>query len=583
MAPADPLVGRTFGNVQILAPLGQGGMATVYHGIHRSFGTRVAVKLLPRRLDDRAEQFARRFLREGQTAARIQHANVVQVMDSGCCDGTAYLVMEYVDGSSLGDLLDKKGRLEQSMVLPLAAAIAQGLRAIHDNGVVHRDIKPDNILLTRDGRAKIADLGLARQLDDPELNRLTATGMVVGTPLYVSPEAIRDTKNAGAPSDIYSFGATLYHMLSGKPPFNGKTPFDVMRAHLETPPQPLREIDPGISKHLANLVELCLAKTPERRPSLDQIDAILDNRGRIRQHSGRTVLAMAAVAMVLVVGSALLGWQLLARAAPPPSAIGAQSGGMVQLVSTHPLAAAFNDGDWQPIEDQRLRLPRPEVHLRLRTRGLGPLRTWSGAVTSAPGTVRELAPVLEPVAAQARLELPGAGVLYVNGNAHGPDNPAFFNRAGRYALTRWDGRRAHYALIEVRTDGIDPPSWSSDSSPRHPGYLTATVDGRPAPDHHICCWQEVDRVIREDPSVDPPLGWGTEQPYAEAQDLTVQVVRAVQEAYRPLGLRLPDPSEKRQLQALYRTGLWYARSERIHRPDGVAAGNGLLIVVPDAG
>src|SRR5690606_2162722 len=130
----------------------------------------------------------------------------------------AYLVMEFVNGMSLGSILDEAGRLAPDVVSQLGVGMALGLAAMHDKGIVHRDIKPDNVLVGADRKARIADLGLAKQLNDPELQRLTATGVVVGTPLYVSPEGIRDPETISPKSDIYSLGATFYHMLAGRPP-----------------------------------------------------------------------------------------------------------------------------------------------------------------------------------------------------------------------------------------------------------------------------------------------------------------------------------------------------------------------------
>ncbi|MCK6491741.1 MAG: serine/threonine protein kinase, partial [Planctomycetes bacterium] len=206
--------------------------------------------------------------------------------DSG---GRVYLVMELVVGRSVGELLDSvaerdranppagrpAGALAVEAVATIGAQVAKGLVDAHAVGIVHRDIKPDNIMVAGDGTAKIADLGLAKQLDDPDLQRLTGSGMVVGTPLYVSPDAIRNPESVNGQADVYSLGATLYHCLAGKPPFDGKTPYEVMKAHLEDRPQPLLELRPSCPRGLAQLVERCLAKDPKARPTPVELAELL--------------------------------------------------------------------------------------------------------------------------------------------------------------------------------------------------------------------------------------------------------------------------------------------------------------------
>ncbi|MFM2089816.1 MAG: hypothetical protein RLZZ127_305, partial [Planctomycetota bacterium] len=207
----DPLIGRTLAGVRIEARLGEGAMGVVYRGQHAGLARAVALKVLHPSARGNAKE---RFLREGRAAAKVRHTNVVAVHDAGEAGGTAYLIMELVNGHSLGAILDQQQRLDPAVVARLGSGIAEGLAAIHASGVVHRDLKPDNIMLGADQVVKIADMGLAKTLDDPDLLRLTGSGMVVGTPLYVAPEAIRDPQGITAKADIYSLGATLYHLLA---------------------------------------------------------------------------------------------------------------------------------------------------------------------------------------------------------------------------------------------------------------------------------------------------------------------------------------------------------------------------------
>ena len=187
----DHYLGMTIGQVQLDKKLGQGGMGMVYRGYHQGLNRRVAVKILLHQDGEQGKMMLERFVREGQAAAAVRHPNVVEVLDAGNSTQFAFLVLEYVDGSSLGRILRRKNHLDSAMVEALGISVAEGLAAIHGQGIIHRDIKPDNILLSRDGLVKIADLGLARQMNDPELNRLTVTGMVVGTPSMYRQSRLR--------------------------------------------------------------------------------------------------------------------------------------------------------------------------------------------------------------------------------------------------------------------------------------------------------------------------------------------------------------------------------------------------------
>ncbi len=231
--------GDVIGRCRIIRELGRGGVGTVYLATHATLKIEVALKVLSPSLSLDNPALAERFIREAQLAACIRHPNVIAVMDAGHDDGTGadFIVMEYVGGGSLSWHL-RHGPLPEVKAFAIIIGIAQALVVAEDNRVVHRDIKPDNIMLDRRGTPKLADLGLAKQAIDSRTS-LTLGGSYMGTPAYMSPDQARDAKIADTRDDIYSLGASFYECLTGQPPFQGETPYNIM-SELLTKPSPRR-------------------------------------------------------------------------------------------------------------------------------------------------------------------------------------------------------------------------------------------------------------------------------------------------------------------------------------------------------
>src|ERR687891_1896767 len=231
--------------------LGSGGMARVYLGRDEVLDRPVAVKVL--NPVHGGTDIGNRFEREGRTAARLAHPNIVQVYDAGKAefDGreTSYIVMEYVPGGDLKELIDEKGRLPGPELARLGEEICAGLAHAHERGVIHRDIKPHNILLDENGHVKVTDFGIARALDTTQATR---TGSFLGTALYSSPEQLQGHK-VTPKSDVYSLGATLYQAATGEPPFTGQTPLEIASQHVSKTPVPCRERGAAVSKDLEAL------------------------------------------------------------------------------------------------------------------------------------------------------------------------------------------------------------------------------------------------------------------------------------------------------------------------------------------
>ena len=292
----DPWLGVLFGQVETVCRISQGSMGLVYRGHHQLLHTDVAVKIMSTNDQDKVELHRKRFLLEARSAARIRHQNVVQVMDVGITESKViYIIMELVEGPNLGRRLDNHGRISDQELLPLAKGIADGLHAIHQQNIIHRDIKPDNIMIDPMGIVKISDLGLARMIDDSHTKGLTATGMVLGTPTYIAPESIRDSTCVTIKSDIYSLGVSLYHLLAGRPPFEGRTIGDLMRSHLSGEHTPLRELVPHADKQLCAIIENCMDLDPEKRPTADQLSLQLTSAAQNRIAAPTFVASQANV------------------------------------------------------------------------------------------------------------------------------------------------------------------------------------------------------------------------------------------------------------------------------------------------
>jgi eukaryotic-like serine/threonine-protein kinase len=249
---------------QLLGKVGKGAMATVYKARQLSLDRIVAIKVLPKRMSDNAD-FVERFYKEGKAAARLAHNNIVQAIDVGSTtEGYHYFVMEFVEGKTLYDLMatppagDGKVFSERE-ALEICRQITEAMIHAHQRGLVHRDVKPKNILLTPQGVAKLTDLGLARATDDKEAAE-SEVGKAYGTPYYISPEQIRGELDIDFRADIYSLGATLYHLVTGRPPFDGDTPSAVMHKHLKTPLTPADHLNTSLSQGTAEVIEHCMAK-----------------------------------------------------------------------------------------------------------------------------------------------------------------------------------------------------------------------------------------------------------------------------------------------------------------------------------
>jgi serine/threonine protein kinase len=254
------------GSYVLLDPLGEGGMGHVYRARNWKLDTYVAVKVI--RPDRAAEPgSAGRFLREIRALGTIRHPHLVYAVDAGVDSGRLYCAMEYVPGTDLGRLLRDRGALPLETACRYAAQLAAALGHISARGLVHRDVKPANVLVTQDGSTvKLGDLGLAR-FDQPDraLAGLTRVGVMIGTPDYVAPEQIRDSRGADIRSDLYSLGATLYHMLTGRPPFDGLGTVGKLHHHQEVEPVPVEQLRPDVPAEVATVVRTLLAKRPRDR------------------------------------------------------------------------------------------------------------------------------------------------------------------------------------------------------------------------------------------------------------------------------------------------------------------------------
>ena len=260
---ADPLTGRLLdGRYAVTARIAHGGMATVYQATDTRLDREVALKVMHAELA-RDEDFVRRFIGEAKSVARLSHQNVVAVYDQGADGPFLYLTMEYVPGRTLKQLLRDSGRFSPATALEIMAGVLDGLAAAHASGIVHRDVKPENVLVTADGRIKVADFGLARALSAAGHTR---AGLLIGTVAYVPPEQVTGG-TTGPGGDVYSAGVMLFELLTGRLPFTGDTPLSIAYQHVNADVPAPSSIAPGIPAPVDQLVLAATSRDPARRPA----------------------------------------------------------------------------------------------------------------------------------------------------------------------------------------------------------------------------------------------------------------------------------------------------------------------------
>lgn len=255
------MIGKTLeGRYEIKEALGGGGMAQVYRGEDRLLHRSVTIKILREQFAN-DKDFIARFQQEARSVAKLSHPNVVSIYDVGQENGLHYLVMEYVEGRSLKEVIKERGCLPVPEALDIAIQICEALEHAHENGVIHRDIKPHNILITKHGRVKVTDFGIAQAMTEATL---TYSGTLLGSVHYLAPEQARG-EPAGITVDIYALGIVLYEMVTGEVPFQGDTPLAVALKHLQEEPRPPRELNPAVPPALERIILRALDKDPARR------------------------------------------------------------------------------------------------------------------------------------------------------------------------------------------------------------------------------------------------------------------------------------------------------------------------------
>lgn len=296
---------KTIAGFELGEKIGQGGMGAVYKARQISLDRTVAIKILPSKIARKDPVFVDCFIREARVSAKLNHPNIVQGIEVGCDQesGLYYFAMEYIDGPTVRTVLKEDGALPERKALKIARGVTVALSCAHREGIVHRDIKPDNILLTVHGEVKLADLGLARRVTDDEdetdpdlaaLDSKTAAvgqkqaGKAVGTPHYMAPEQAKGQLDCiDIRSDLYALGATMYHMVTGVPPFKGKNSAEIMRARLITPPPVACKVNPRVSEETSDLIERLMQKDRDKRyPNpdalLQRLDQLLEEKEQER-------------------------------------------------------------------------------------------------------------------------------------------------------------------------------------------------------------------------------------------------------------------------------------------------------------
>ena len=258
------------GRYRLEGVIGRGGMALVYRACDREHDEPVAIKLLADNLAADPE-LRSRFAREAEVAERLSHPNVVRTLGSGEADGRSFIVLEYVDGGNLADELHGNGRVGPERAAELVAQAAAALAHAHERGLVHRDIKPQNLLLASDGTLKVSDFGIARVVDG---TRLTQVGTVLGTAAYLAPEQAAGEETTGA-ADVYALGAVLYELLTGRPPYDASTVTELLRRRAEGEPPPPSALAPDVPLELDGLALACLREDPAARPTAREVELTL--------------------------------------------------------------------------------------------------------------------------------------------------------------------------------------------------------------------------------------------------------------------------------------------------------------------
>lgn len=279
-------VGQLVGNYRLEKLIGKGGMGLVFRAVHKDIGRKAAVKVLDRDFS-RDPEFVARFLNEARAVNLIGHPGLVEIFEFGCLpDDTPYIIMEFLEGHSLGQRLERGGRSRKTVfaqALPICRQIALALAAAHDKGVVHRDLKPENVMLVRDPlspeteRVKILDFGLAKFQNpgDAKGPALTQVGITMGSPLYMAPEQCQELATVTDRADVYSLGVILYELLAGRTPYISDLSAEIMVMHVRSTPPPLRKHAPDIPAAVAELVDSMLAKEPSKRPRMQKVAEML--------------------------------------------------------------------------------------------------------------------------------------------------------------------------------------------------------------------------------------------------------------------------------------------------------------------
>lgn len=368
------LVGQKFGPYEVTAKIGEGGMAVVYKGYQQSLNRYVAIKVLRAELAQDKE-FVERFRREALSVADLSHPNILHVYDAGFSDGVYYIVMAFVDGGSLKEMI-MRGPLDMDYAISVVAQVADALHHAHQHGLVHRDVKPNNILMTRDGRPLLTDFGIAKAVH--ESTGLTRTGTSIGTPEYMAPEQIQGQK-VDARTDIYALGIVLYESLTGWTPFTTTTPVATLYKQVNEPPPPLRQANINIPVWLEDVALKALEKSPQDRfqQASDFAEALRQRRGPERaatpaptavsrtrtrtepgpKRRGKMVplliggIVLLLLALVAIVAAIMLSGE----SGPPPEVtrVVPRGAGVPAIVTPEPLVLQDGDGQagWQVVAD----------------------------------------------------------------------------------------------------------------------------------------------------------------------------------------------------------------------------------------